>query len=161
MAAKKKIVIKKKVKNVENVIENDVKNVENVSENDLNVGTTVVENEISDVVDAVLNNVPADEESVSENSEPKKESVASKKAKKEEVLWTIGSSIVTKPKWRIVFEAQSAPFPMFKLPSDIRNYLQSKWLTTNVYKKSKEWLERHNVDLKMVERLKEFLTEKL
>jgi hypothetical protein len=34
-------------------------------------------------------------------------------------------------------------------------------LTTEVYKKSKEWLEKHNVDLKMVEKLKDFLTERL
>lgn len=137
------------------------KTVENVVENDTNTGSTVIENEISDVVDAVLNNVPVEEENVSENSGTENVGFTRSELKKSKVLWTVGSSVVRKPKWRIVFEAQTAPFPMFKLPADIRGYLQSKWLTTEVYKKSKEWLEKHDVDLKMVEKLKDFLTERL
>ena len=137
------------------------KTVEKVVENDTNTGTTVVENEISDVVDAVLNNVPVEEENVSENSEWKKVWFTRKELKKDKVLWEIWGSVVTKPKWRIVFEAQVAPFPMFKLPEDIRRYLVSKGLTTDVYKMDKEWLEKHNVDMEMIEKLKKFLTEKL
>lgn len=135
--------------------------VEKVVENDTNTGTTVVENEISDVVDAVLNNVPVEEENVSENSEWKKVWFTRRELKKDKVLWEIWGSVVTKPKWRIVFEAQVAPFPMFKLPEDLRRYLISKGLTTDVYKMDKEWLEKHNVDMEMVEKLKKFLTEKL
>lgn len=137
------------------------KTVEKVVENDTNTGTTVVENEISDVVDAVLNNVPVEEENVSENSEWKKVWFTRRELKKDKVLWEIWGSVVTKPKWRIVFEAQVAPFPMFKLPEDLRRYLVSKGLTTDVYKMDKEWLEKHNVDMEMVEKLKKFLTEKL
>lgn len=132
-----------------------------VVENDTNTGTTVVENEISDVVDAVLNNVPVEEENVSENSEWKKVWFTRRELKKDKVLWEIWGSVVTKPKGRIVFEAQVAPFPMFKLPEDLRRYLISKGLTTDVYKMDKEWLEKHNVDMEMVEKLKKFLTEKL
>ena len=132
-----------------------------VVENDTNTGTTVVESEISDVVDAVLNNVPVEEENMSENSEWKKVWFTRKELKKDKVLWEIWGSVVTKPKWRIVFEAQVAPFPMFKLPEDLRRYLISKGLTTDVYKMDKEWLEKHNVDMEMVEKLKKFLTEKL
>ena len=132
-----------------------------VVENDTNTGTTVVESEISDVVDAVLNNVPVEEENMSENSEWKKVWFTRKELKKDKVLWEIWGSVVTKPKWRIVFEAQVAPFPMFKLPEDIRRYLISKGLTTDVYKMDKEWLEKHNVDMEMIEKLKKFLTEKL
>jgi len=137
------------------------KTVEKVVENDINTGTTVVENEISDVVDAVLNNVPVEEQNVSENSEWKKVWFTRRELKKDKVLWEIWGSVVTKPKWRIVFEAQVAPFPMFKLPEDLRRYLISKGLTTDVYKMDKEWLEKHNVDMEMVEKLKKFLTEKL
>lgn len=137
------------------------KTVEKVVENDINTGTTVVENEISDVVDAVLNNVPVEEENVSENSEWKKVWFTRRELKKDKVLWEIWGSVVTKPKWRIVFEAQVAPFPMFKLPEDLRRYLVSKGLTTDVYKMDKEWLEKHNVDMEMIEKLKKFLTEKL
>lgn len=50
---------------------------------------------------------------------------------------------------------------MFKLPEDLRRYLVSKGLTTDVYKMDKEWLEKHNVDMEMIEKLKKFLTEKL
>ena len=132
-----------------------------VVENDTNTGTTVVESEISDVVDAVLNNVPVEEENMSENSEWKKVWFTRKELKKDKVLWEIWGSVVTKPKWRIVFEAQVAPFPMFKLPEDLRRYLISKGLTTDVYKMDKEWLEKHNVDMEMIEKLKKFLTEKL
>lgn len=132
-----------------------------VVENDTNTGTTVVESEISDVVDAVLNNVPVEEENMSENSEWKKVWFTRRELKKDKVLWEIWGSVVTKPKWRIVFEAQVAPFPMFKLPEDLRRYLISKGLTTDVYKMDKEWLEKHNVDMEMVEKLKKFLTEKL
>ncbi len=50
---------------------------------------------------------------------------------------------------------------MFKLPEDIRRYLINNGLTSDVYKKDKERLEKHNVDMKMVEKLKQFLTEVL
>jgi hypothetical protein len=46
------------------------------------------------------------------------------------------------------------------LPEDIRNYLIKKGLTTSVWQKSKEWLEKHNVDMEMVEKLKKFLQSK-
>lgn len=110
---------------------------------------TVIENEIRDTVDAVLNNVPLEEENVAQNH---------RNVNKKDYRWTVWASIVTKPKGRIEFEAQVAPVPLFKLPADIRQYLVNKGLSTNVWKKSKEWLEKHHVDEKMVERLKEFLS---
>ena len=69
--------------------------------------------------------------------------------------------MVEKPKGRIVFEAQVAPYPMFKLPDDIRRYLINNGLTSDVYKRDKERLEKHHVDMEMVEKLKKFLTERL
>ena len=50
---------------------------------------------------------------------------------------------------------------MFMLPEDIRRWLMSNGLTSDVYTKDKEWLEKHNVDMEMVEKLKKFLTERL
>ena len=50
---------------------------------------------------------------------------------------------------------------MFMVPAEIRNYLTKKGLTTDVWKKDKEWLEKHNVDMEIVEKLKQFLTERL
>lgn len=103
------------------------------------------ENAVSTVVE--------EEIKVEEIIEPKKSS--------DEVIGTIWDAKVSKPKGRIKFEAQVAPYPMFKLPADIRQYLINHWLTTDVYKKDKEWLEKHKVDMKMVEKLKQFLTEVL
>ena len=96
------------------------------------------------------------EVNVEEVMEEVKEEV--KKIQKREVMWTIWGTEITKPKWRIVFEAQMWAYPMYRLPDEIRKYLVKKGLTTEVYKKNKEWLEKHHVDLEMVQKLKDFLT---
>ena len=93
--------------------------------------------------------------------EIKVEEIVEPKKTPENVIGTIWNSPVAKPKGRIKFEAQVAPYPMFKLPEDIRRYLINNGLTSDVYKKDKERLEKHNVDMKMVEKLKQFLTEVL
>lgn len=106
--------------------------------------TTDIENEISDA------EIPAwttfyDEEEIFVK-------------KPDKVIWTVGDTVVTKPKGQIAFEAQVAPVPMFKIPADIRQYLMNNGFTTDVYKKDKEWLDAHNVDMEMIDRLKDFLT---
>lgn len=140
MAAKRKIAFKKK-ETIESV-ENEVVETPVVEEE--TIGTTVVENEINDIIDAELNNVKEEEKKVSK--------------KKDKVIWTVGDTVVTKPKGQIAFEAQVAPVPMFKIPADIRQYLMNNGFTTDVYKKDKEWLDEHNVDMEMIDRLKDFLT---
>jgi arsenate reductase-like glutaredoxin family protein len=47
------------------------------------------------------------------------------------------------------------------LPVEIKRYLQSHGFSSDLYKKDKEWLEKHNVDMEMVDKLKKFLTERL
>ena len=47
------------------------------------------------------------------------------------------------------------------LPAEIRDYLVKRGFTSNLYKKDKEWLEKHHVDMEIVEKLKKFLTERL
>ena len=79
----------------------------------------------------------------------------------QKILGDVGGSVITKPQGRIKFEAQVAPVPMFLLPADIRSYLQSHGFSSDLYKKDKEWLEKHNVDMEMVDKLKKFLTERL
>lgn len=109
--------------------------------------TTVVEEEISDA------------EILSRTSVQSEEEILLKKSKKsEKIRWEVGGTAVTKPKWRIMFEAQVAPVPMFKLPANIRQYLINKWFGTNVWKKDKEWLEKHGADMEMIEKLKKFLS---
>lgn len=151
MAAKRKITIKKKVKEVEKtpVVE------EKTPEIDENAVSTVVENEISDV-EIPSGTVFHDEEEIF-----LKKSTKWTKYKKSKVIWDIGWTKVEKPVWRIKFEAQVAPYPLFMLPEDIRKYLIKKWFNSEIYKKDKEWLEKHNVDMEIVEKLKQFLTERL
>lgn len=132
MAAKRKITIKRKPKEAVEVKE-EVK-VEEVKK------TEEVEVKDEDVMEEVVKQV--------------------KRIQKDEVMWTVWWTAITKPKWRIKFEAQMWAYPMYLVPEDIKRYLKSKGLTTECYKKSKEWLEKRHVDMEIVERLKKFLTER-
>ena len=151
MPAKRKITIKKKVKEVEKtpIVEEETPEIEETSVD------TVVENEISD------DEIPSDTVFHDEEEIFIKKSTKWTKYKKSKVIWDIGWTKVEKPVWRIRFEAQVAPYPLFMLPEEIRRYLISHGLTSDVYKKDKEWLEKHNVDMEIVEKLKQFLTERL
>ena len=148
MAAKKWTSRKKTVKNDEKIIEK-------TPEIEENTVSTVVENEISDD-EIPSGTVFSDEEEIF----VKKSDL---KAKKDgsKVIWTIWWAEVKKPLWRIRFEAQVQAYPMFLLPEHIRRYLINNGFTSDLYKKDKEWLEKHNVDMEIVEDLKKFLTEKL
>ena len=100
------------------------------------IGTTVVENEISDV-----------------------QSIGWTKSQlKWEIVWNWERTVMQRPRWRIKFEAQVAAVPMFKLPEEIRRYLESHGLPTTVWQWDKERLEKRNVDKVMVEKLKAFLS---
>lgn len=53
-----------------------------------------------------------------------------------------------------------APVPINEIyDRELRQYLINKWLGTNCYLKSKEWLEKRWVDMNMVERLKQYLSK--
>ncbi len=144
MPAKRKITIKKKVAEVEKTPE--------IEENAVSF---VEENKISD--DKIASGTIIHEE----QEIFLKKSTKWTKYKKSKVIWDIGWTKVEKPVWRIKFEAQVAPYPLFMLPEDIRKYLVRNGFTSNIYLKDKEWLEKHNVDMEIVEKLKQFLTERL
>lgn len=111
-------------------------------------------------VEEIIENVIEEETPVSTVDE--KVITAPKHVKmKDRVLGDVGGSKIVKPVGKIRFEAQVWPYPMFMVPAEIRNYLIKKGLTTNVRQKDKEWLEKHNVDLEMVEKLKQFLQSKM
>lgn len=144
MPAKRKITFNKKAKNVENEVENKEIAVSFVEEWKIN--------------DAEISNWTTIH---SEEEIGLKKPTKWTRFKKSKIIWEIGWTKVEKPVWRIKFEAQVAPYPMFMLPEDIRKYLIKKWFNSEIYKKDKEWLEKHNVDMEIVEKLKQFLTERL
>ena len=144
MPVKRKITIKKKTKEVEKTPE--------IEENAVSF---VEENEISDTEIQSGTTVHQEQEI------GLKKLTKWTKYKKSKVIWDIGWTKVEKPVWRIKFEAQVAPYPLFMLPEDIRKYLIRNGFTSNIYLKDKEWLEKHNVDMEIVEKLKQFLTERL
>lgn len=150
--SKKEEIDEKITKNVENEQENEVKNVENEPQNDENVGTTVPENDESEGQATESTDTQPVEEDDADVSIKTIESQANN------VIWTVWENVVVKPKGQIRFEAQVAPLPMFMLPVDIRRYLQSHWFSSDIWRKDKEWLEKHNVDMEIVEKLKKFLT---
>ena len=144
MPAKRKITIKKKVKNVENEAK--------MEENPVSF---VEENEISDT-EIVSGTITQSEQEIG-----LKKSTVDKKKKESQVIWDVWGTKVTKS-WRwIKFEAQVWAYPLFMLPADIRDYLLKRGFTSNLYKKDKEWLEKHNVDMEIVEKLKQFLSSKM
>ena len=100
------------------------------------IGTTVVENKISDVEQVMW----------------------SRSQLKGEIVWNWERTVMQRPRWRIKFEAQVAAVPMFKLPEEIRRYLESHGLPTTVWQWDKERVEKRNVDKVMVEKLKAFLS---
>ena len=116
MPAKRKITIKKKVK--------EVKNDEKIAEIEENPVSFVEENEISDV-EIPSGTVFHDEEEIFV-----KKTTKWTKYKKSKVIWDIGWTKVEKPVWRIKFEAQVEPYPLFMLPEDIRKYLIKKWFNS-------------------------------
>lgn len=120
---------------------------EDENKEETKVEITTVEPETPDMTD-IENQIAKTEE-------------AAEKISTEGLIWNVWGSIVSKPKGRITFEAQVAPVPMFKMPKEIREYLTNNGFTTDVWRKDKEWLEKHNVDMEMIEKLKKFLTEKL
>lgn len=122
-------------------------------------------NEVNEVEEKVVSLEEAIEEITWEDpvttaieSIEKEEPVVFKPQLKWEIVGSKWRTTVQPPKWRIMFEAQVAPVPLFKLPDEIRRYLESNWLPTTIWQRNKEKLEKRHVDMKMVEKLKAFLS---
>jgi muconolactone delta-isomerase len=49
---------------------------------------------------------------------------------------------------------------MYILPDELRQYLQNKGFWTNVWEKSKEWLEKHHADMDKINELKKFISDR-
>lgn len=138
MPAKRKITLNRKKKEPVNEVEEKVVSLEEAIE----------EIAWEDPVTTAIESIEREEEPV----------VFSKTQLKGEIVGSKWRTTVQPPKWRIMFEAQVAPVPMFKLPDEIRRYLESNWFPTTIWQWDKEKLEKRHVDMKMVEKLKAFLS---
>lgn len=77
---------------------------------------------------------------------------------KMEVLGKVRTPVYQKSSF-IKTKAYNTPVCLYELPEDIRTYLTNMWWWTNVYEKWEEWLVRHGADMKMIEKLKKFISE--
>ena len=77
---------------------------------------------------------------------------------KMEILGKVKSPVFQKSAF-IKTKAYTSPVCLYELPEDIRTYLTNMWWWTNVYEKGEEWLVRHWADMKMIEKLKKFISE--
>ena len=59
----------------------------------------------------------------------------------------------------IKMKAYRTAIPMYQLPEDLRKYLLRKGFGTNVWEKDQEWLDKHNADPEMIEKLKQFISK--
>jgi len=53
-----------------------------------------------------------------------------------------------------------APVSKKELPEHLQRWLTNKGYGTNVYLESKEWLEKHHVDMDKIEELKKFINDR-
>ena len=128
----------KPVKKWEKVVE-EIKETTVVEEE--NTGTTLVEEEINTNVEAELTNTQAE--------------------KNNDVIWNVGWAEVHVAEIpTIKFETFAAPVPIFMIKDEeLRQYLINTGFWTDVWRMDKEWLEKHWADMKMIERLKKYLSE--
>lgn len=147
MPAKRKIAINRKKKDLkvkEVILEESIEEI--WKEEEVKLEEKEAETPVSTVVEEEIN--------IEEVAKPRKS------RKVWQIVWNWTRTAYVPPKWRIKFEAQVAPVPMFLLPKHIQRYLMSKWLGTNVRKKDKEYLQKKWVDMKIIEELKQFLSSR-
>lgn len=87
---------------------------------------------------------------VKETKKEKKSTVIGKLSWWKEVHQAINTIKMKAVRW---------PISHRELPEDIQRWLRNKWYGTNIYTKDKEWLEKHNVDMGMIEKLKKFISD--
>lgn len=78
---------------------------------------------------------------------------------KSDVIWKIKGGKAVHQKGFLRMKAVRWPIDKKKLPEDIQKWLTNKGYGTNIYLRSKEELEKRNVDLKMVQKLKDFISK--
>lgn len=101
------------------------------------------------------------EEAKAEEAASKATEVAEEPKKGTRVIWSLkwGNDVHQK-NGHLKIKAIRWPISKRELPEDIRKWLTNKGYGTNIYLKSKEELEKRKVDLKMVDKLKKFISER-
>jgi len=79
---------------------------------------------------------------------------------KAKVIGTIGGTVVKQGQGFIKTKVYRGTIPMYILPDELRQYLQNKGFWTNVWEKSKEWLEKHHADMDKINELKKFISDR-
>lgn len=90
--------------------------------------------------------------------EEKMDEEIKKVEEKMEVLGKVRAPVFQKSSF-IKTKAYNSPVCLYELPEDLRKYLTNMWFWTNVYEKGEEWLIKHWADMKMIEKLKKFISE--
>lgn len=97
-----------------------------------------------------------------EVKEEEKEEKPTQKVKvKSDVIGKLkGGKEVHQPGQHLKVKSVRAPISKSELPKDLQRWLTNKGYGTNVYLESKEWLERHHVDMSKIEELKKFINDR-
>lgn len=110
-------------------------------------------------VEEAKQNVPATPE-VEANSPSDDELEREIKHVEEEmtVIWHVRNKVFQKSSFIKTKTLKTFP-TLNQLPEDIRKYLTNKGWGSNVYLKGEERLLKHKADMKMIEKLKKFLSD--
>lgn len=98
-------------------------------------------------------------EEVKEEAIPEPE--VKKTKKKSDVIGSLKWGKEVHQAWKYLkIKSVTAPVSKKDLPKHLQTRLTNKWYGTNVYLESKEWLEKHNVDMDKIEELKKFINDR-
>jgi hypothetical protein len=84
-----------------------------------------------------------------------------KEEKKSDVIGSLkGGKEVHQAGKHLKVKSVMTPVNKRELPRHLQVWLTNKGYGTNVYLESKEWLEKHNVDMDKIEELKKFINDR-
>lgn len=98
---------------------------------------------------------------VEEVKTPEVEEAKKPEEKKDDVIGSLkGGKDVHQAGKHLKMKSVMTPVNKRELPRHLQAWLTNKGYGTNVYLESKEWLEKHNVDMDKIEELKKFINDR-
>ena len=143
--SKAKVAKKKEVAKVATDIETEIKDDDSVLDQALDEALKEEKEKLEEEA-----NLNSEEDQINKEIEKAEE--------KMEVLGKVRTPVYQKSSF-IKTKAYNTPVCLYELPEDIRTYLTNMWRWSNVYEKWEEWLIKHGADMKMIEKLKVFISE--